>query len=280
MAELTSEERVMRVLCREEPDRVPHFEWTIDRKVREAICPGCKSMNEFNVRMGLDAVLTDVKYTSEQIGPQRRLSEWGYVAAETAEEHGIEVESPIKTDADFERYKPPDPLRPERYEHIERLVREFSGKKAVIVHLNDVFSIPRYLMGMENLLLSLVMQPDLVKALVDLSVDINLKAAKELAARGVKIVYTGDDYAYTQGPMMSPGYFRDIFYPGLKRVMGGVQGIGSESHQAHRRVHMAHSRYDDRYGFRLPGSDRSHSRNGHCRGQSQIRGSCCNQGQC
>ena len=41
MQELTSYERVMRALRREEPDRIPHFEWIIDRKVREAICPGC-----------------------------------------------------------------------------------------------------------------------------------------------------------------------------------------------------------------------------------------------
>ncbi|MBE0528174.1 MAG: hypothetical protein IH629_03090, partial [Thermoleophilia bacterium] len=45
------------VLRREQPDRVPHFEWIIDRKVREAICPGC-TMEEFTVRMGLDAILT------------------------------------------------------------------------------------------------------------------------------------------------------------------------------------------------------------------------------
>ena len=38
MAELTSEERVLRVLRRQEPDRVPHFEWAVDRKVRAALC--------------------------------------------------------------------------------------------------------------------------------------------------------------------------------------------------------------------------------------------------
>ena len=41
MAELTSAERVLRVLRNEEPDRIPHFEWIIDRHVREAIIPGC-----------------------------------------------------------------------------------------------------------------------------------------------------------------------------------------------------------------------------------------------
>ena len=35
MAEMTSEERVLCVLQRQQPDRVPHFEWLVDRRVRE-----------------------------------------------------------------------------------------------------------------------------------------------------------------------------------------------------------------------------------------------------
>jgi hypothetical protein len=93
MAELTSVERIMRVLRREEPDRVPHFEWLVDRKVREALCPGCKTYNEFAVRLGHDAVLADPNFKKEQLGPKRWRSEWGHVMEYAAEEHGIEVES-------------------------------------------------------------------------------------------------------------------------------------------------------------------------------------------
>jgi uroporphyrinogen decarboxylase len=225
-AELTSAERIMRVLRREEPDRVPHFEWLVDRKVREVLCPGCKTYNEFAVRMGHDAVLADPNFKKEKIGPGLKRSEWGYVTQETPEEHGIEVESPIKTMEDFERYTPPDPHAPGRYLSIEETMREFGGNKAVIVHLNDVFSLPRYLIGMEDLLMSIITAPDLVRAVVEMSVDINLEMAKEVADRGVKIVYTGDDYAGNRGPFMSPQHFRDLFYPGLRRVMGGFKELG------------------------------------------------------
>ena len=70
MTEMTSAERLMRVLRREEPDRVPHFEWIIDHRVREAICPGC-SMEEFTVRMGLDAILTSPDFEKTPVGPNR-----------------------------------------------------------------------------------------------------------------------------------------------------------------------------------------------------------------
>ena len=81
-------------------------------------------------------------------------------------------------------------------------------------------------MGMENLLMAIAAEPELVQALVDMSVDINLVMAKELVARGVKIVYTGDDYASSKGPLMSPRHFRKLFYPGLCRVMGGFKELG------------------------------------------------------
>ena len=118
----------------------------------------------------------------------------------TQEEHGIEVESPIKTMADFERYMPPDPYAPGRFApDREGGLETYGDQFAVIVHLNDVFSLPRYLMGMENLLMAIAAEPELVTALVDMSVDINLKLAKEVRARGVEIVYTGDDYASNNG---------------------------------------------------------------------------------
>ncbi len=225
MAELTSEERVLRALRRQEPDRVPHFEWLVDRQVRAALCPEAKSCNDFAVRMGHDAVLADPDFRKTPAGPGRWLSEWGYITQDTPEEHGIEVEAPIKTRADFERYVPPDPHAPGRYASIEQTLHDYPGK-AVIVHLNDVFSLPRYWLGMENLLMAIAADPELVLALVDLSVELNLEMAREVAARGVKIVYTGDDYASNTGPLMSPRHFRKLFFPGLCRVMGGFKELG------------------------------------------------------
>jgi len=224
MAEMTSEERILRVLQRQEPDRVPHFEWLVDRRVRAALCPECKTAHEFAERTG-DAIIVDPIYQKERVGTNRWRSEWGFVTQDTDEEHGIEVESPIKTMADFERYEAPDPLAPGRFAGIEAALQKYSGYKAVIVHLNDVFSLPRYLMGMQELLMAIVLEPDLVKALVDMSVTINLQLAKEVAAREVKIVYTGDDIAYSKGPLMSPKHFRELFYPGFLRVIQGFKEL-------------------------------------------------------
>lgn len=226
MVEMTSAERVMCVLRRQQPDRVPHFEWLIDKQVREALCPGCKDHNDFAVRMGHDAILVAPKFHSEPVGSNRFKSEWGYVVQTGSEEHGIEVQSPIQTLDDFKCYTPPDVHQSERYAAIEDAVYAFKGKKAIGVHLNDVFSLPRYLMGMENLLLAIAMDPELVRELVNFSVGINLEMAKEVAVRGVDFVWTGDDYACNYGPLMSPEAFRNLFYEPLCRVIGGFKEVG------------------------------------------------------
>ncbi len=225
MSDWTGAKRVMRVLQRQEPDRIPHFEWIIDRKVREAICPG-GSMEEFTVRMGLDAILTAPDFKKEQIGPNRFRNEWGVVLETTTEEHGFPVEGPIRTLEDFRKYTPPDPHAPGRYESLQKLVRRYKGKLAIGVHLNDVFSIPRYLAGFENLLMALVEEPELVRGLVKLSVEMNLAMARQCARYGADFVFTGDDYASTERPFMSPKAFREFFYPGLKQVVAGFHEVG------------------------------------------------------
>ena len=226
MAQLTSLERMLRVLRREEPDRVPHFEWLVDRRVREALCPDCGDYVQFALRMGHDALVVDPSFRKERVGEGLWRSEWGYVTQDTPEEHGIEVKSPIKSLTDFERLRPPDPCEPWRFRIIEDALASYGRERAVVVHLNDVFSLPRYLMGMEHLLVSIAADPELVSALVNLSVDYNLAMARELVVRGVKIVYTGDDYAYNTGPLMSPRHFRKLFAPALKRVIGGFKELG------------------------------------------------------
>ncbi len=225
MSEMTSAERVMCVLRNEEPDRIPHFEWIFDHRVREAICPGC-SMEEFTVRMGLDAILTGPNFKKERISEKRHRNEWGVVVEDTGEEHSFPVEGPIATLDDFRNYEPPDPHAPGRYDNVDRLVKEYKGKLAVGVHLNDVFSIPRYLCGFEGILMALIEEPELVRGLVELSVETNIEMAKEVARRGGDFVFTGDDYSAAERPFMSPASFREFFAEPLGRVVAGFHDAG------------------------------------------------------
>ncbi len=220
MAEMTSTQRVMSVLRREQPDRIPHFEWIIDQKVRNAILPGC-SMEEFTVRMGLDAMLCAPDFKTEQVAPNRFRNEWGVVVEKGEEQHSTVVEPVIKTLDDFQNYGPPDPHAPHRFDSLKKLVARYKGEYAIGVHLNDVMSIPRNLMGFQELMMAFCLDPELVRNLVNMSVDLNIELAKEVARHGADFVFTGDDYSSGQAPFMSPDVFKDLMYPGLKKVVKG-----------------------------------------------------------
>jgi uroporphyrinogen decarboxylase len=225
MAEMTSAERVMTVLRRGEPDRIPHFEWIIDKKVRHALCPGA-STEEFTVRMGLDALLTAPDFKTVQVAPSRFKNEWGVVVERGEEQHSTVVQAVIQTLEDFERYQAPDAFAPHRFDSLKKLVARYKGRYAIGVHLNDVLSIPRNLMGFQELMMAFCIEPDLVAKLVEMSVSLNIQLAGEAARYGADFVFTGDDYASGQAPFMSPDTFRELLYPGLKRVVKGFHGHG------------------------------------------------------
>ena len=225
MAEMNSAERVMTALRGEVPDRIPHFEWIIDKKVRQVLCPG-SDIEEFTVRMGLDAMLTAPDFKTEQIGPSTFKNEWGLVVEKGEEQHSVVTEPAIRSMEDFNNYEPPDPNAPHRWESLDRLVSRYKGEYAIGVHLNDVLSIPRNLMGFEELMMAFGLEPELVGKLAEMSVDLNIEFAKGAALHGADFVFTGDDYSSAQGPFMSPDTFRQLLFPGLKRVMRGFRDAG------------------------------------------------------
>jgi len=225
MAEMTSRDRVMCVLRNEQPDRIPHFEWIVDHNVREAILPGC-SMEEFTLRMGLDAILTAPDIARKKISKNRFRNEFGVLLERNEEEYLFPIEGPIKTLDDLNNYQLPDPHAPGRFDSLKKLVARYKGTIAIGVHLNDVFSIPRALLGYEGFLMALVAEPQLAKAVIDLSVDLNIEYAKECARHGADFVMTGDDYASTERPLMSPATFRELMFPGAKRVFAAFKEAG------------------------------------------------------
>jgi len=221
---MNSEQRVINTLQRKEVDRIPTFEWSFDKKFIESIYPG-HSEDDFIDKFSIDAVIVELYYKKEEIKPDVFKHEWGNIIKFSKEFHAIS-EGCIKTEDDFKKFNPPQALAPGRFDPFERAKLIHGGKRALIIHLNDVFSIPRNLLGYENLFINIATNPNFVKELVDMSAEFNLALAKEAARRGAKIVFTGDDYAYDKGLLISPKSFDEIFYPGFLKVIKGFKELG------------------------------------------------------
>ena len=225
MSELGSEERIIRTLELRETDRVPTFEWYIDKRVIESLLPG-SNYEKFCYDMDIDAICIECDYENKYLDGGLIEDEWQMIKKDTGEAHTFPLDGPVRTMKDAEQYIPPDPHKPGRYTSIEKAIKEHKGKKALILHLNDVFSIPSRLMPFETFLIKLMEEPEIVKILIEKTIDINLEMAKEAAKRGVEIIYTGDDFAYNSGLIIPPAKFSEIFFPELKRVIKGYKELG------------------------------------------------------
>jgi uroporphyrinogen decarboxylase len=222
---LNSKERLINAILRKEVDRIPTFEWSIDKNVINGILPDA-SEEDFIYKMNIDAFVVEVDYKKYEIAPGIFKNEWGVIERTTSETHTISAEGCIKNFNDLRKINPPDVKASYRFNTLEKMIKKHSGEKAIILRLNDVLSIPRNLLGYENLFINIATNPDFVKNLVDISAEYNIALAKEAVKKGAEIVFTGDDYAYDKGLLISPEAFNEIFYPGFKKVIKSFKDSG------------------------------------------------------
>ena len=224
---MTSRERIIATLQRQEPDRLPNFEWKISQPLIDAFSPG-GSEYDFIEAAGLDAVCCSPSYQKlEEIDEDTFINEFHITRHLTgADRYPVAVGHPI-TDLDsFRRYEPPPVDSPIRFKKIESVIQRFGKEKAVVVNLHDIFSFPRDLMGLDKFLMAFITEPELVRKIVGFSVDYNLELAKLVKLRGVEIIGIGDDLADSKGPFVSPAMFREVLFPEFKRVVQGFKKLG------------------------------------------------------
>lgn len=224
MTDMTSLARVQAVFRREEPDRVPIFEFMIDPAVVQGILPGATYPDLVDA-LDIDCVVTPTPsrmYRLERIGEQKGKplfrTEWGELRVDTGEMVTMPVAHPLQAYADWEAYELPDPDAPGRLDALKKLVARFKGRRAVGCHLHDSFTYPSYLFGMTELFMKLILEPGWVKEVIAACVAHNCRMVELVAEVGADFVMFGDDVGGKSGPLMSPAHYEDFFLPGLAEV--------------------------------------------------------------
>jgi hypothetical protein len=98
-----------------------------------------------------------------------------------------------------------------------------------IVISPGAFETLHYLMGMENCMISLALEPEEMQALIDYYVDWEIAYAKLLIERWKPdALFHHDDWGSAQSTLMSVDMFRQLFLPAYKRLYGFYKDNGIE----------------------------------------------------
>ncbi len=219
-------ERVLCALKLGQPDRIPTFEWLIDRHVRKAIYPDSSNEFDFIELAGLDGVVVYEYARKDIINQTTYRDEWGITFKIETEEYPVAVDFPIKDLSQIDSVKIPDPCAEYRFTTLRKAVDRFKGDRAILFRLRDSYSLPRYLRGMENLMMDLILNPDAVQKLVSISVDYYGRMAHVAAEIGADVLWTSDDYCDNRGPVMGPDLWRKFFLPGLRQLVSEAKSTG------------------------------------------------------
>jgi len=225
---MSGQERVLAVIKRQEPDRVPTFEIVIDDSVVKSMVGEDASYEDFLELFDLDAVMCNPICRREPAGNGALKDEWGVTRRICADGYAMawDEHAPIKEWADLEVWQPPDPYAAFRYDTIKQQIKRFKGKKSIVLRVRDVTSNPRDLMGYVEMLMNCAECPDLVSALVEKCVDHSIAVIQVAAELGAEIVSTGDDIADSKSTLFSPQMYESLFVPHLGRLIQAIHGCG------------------------------------------------------
>jgi uroporphyrinogen-III decarboxylase len=221
--EMTSRERIMAALKRQEPDRVPFCELGIDRALAERL------MGWPETKTAAGGSLTKNPYTVEE---SKALAAflgidciWYLLRAPTfahqgvgQEGRGFMGEGMIKSEADLEKIKLPDPTKDEFYREAEYFAKN-KGDYGLVFATRIGFFQTVLSMGTENFLVSLYTNRPLVEKILDIYFDWMTVVVERMGQIGYDIFWTTDDYAYKTGMFFSPAVFREIIAPRYRRVL-------------------------------------------------------------
>jgi len=219
-------ERILRALAREVPDAVPTFEWFIDAAVGRALT-GSDAPLDIVERLDLDGVNIRPDYRKEFLDDKTLVDEWQIRRQLTGDCLPALLSSPIADVTQHRGYAFPEPAAAGRFATLENALARFGDRRAVILNLRDGFSDMRDLLGYEESLMALLLEPQAFEELLERVVQYNLALAAVARQRyGVEVVATTDDVANATGLLMRPDTYFERIAPHFRRVVQGYKELG------------------------------------------------------
>ncbi len=187
--------------------------------------------------LGMDLLLTSVGWAnSYYMSDSDYLDEWGIGwkvhPYETPFGRGFYTEihsHPLADDAAFSHYQAPDPTRPELYTESEQMVSDYKSEYWIVgVVVTTIFETAWALRGLEQIMVDMVVDPDLTNELLDIPYRYHLAAAKKLVELGVDMVWLGDDFGTQNQMLIAPAMWRKYFKNRMANLISELKAINPQ----------------------------------------------------
>jgi uroporphyrinogen-III decarboxylase len=204
---MNSKERVRRAIEFTGPDRVPLLYFNKDKDLSDIVL----------LPFGRAATFHD---------PNPDVTEWGYAWEKIDGTMGQPKEHPIKSWEDFDRFVPPDPDAPGRFDHLPTLIGREKDRYLIGDLVITGFTVATFLRGFENTMEDMLLEPENFERLLDMVFEYESRIADQFVAHGVDAIYFGDDFGSQQSLMMSPELWRKYIKPRYQRQFERVHAAG------------------------------------------------------
>jgi uroporphyrinogen decarboxylase len=232
-------ERYVTALTGGTPDRVPVGDYLFSLKLQQRLLntrtPLYDAPTQFKLaeQLGLDCMWVPVNGfcgTEDEPHPEgaRYQDEWGVTYIKNGWPIMAQVDTPIKTRADWQRYRMPRPDAPHRLRMLGEAMKANPNEIALQAGLLGPFTMLYwYWMDLETLSLTIYDDPELVHEMCAAYV----KWVLEVAARAVSLgridaFSISDDWGGTQSLLMSPEHLRHFFLEPFRAIVQGLKRLG------------------------------------------------------
>ncbi len=244
-------DRLLAALAPEEPDRPPFLasftpefalrlraDLGLPTNIRHD--PHCGRWNGYEVELatGQDALCgcvgwVDNYYLADEPYTDDWGIEWGIKEYETPFGRGAYTEMkrhPLATatpeNGELERYRAPDPHRPELYDNLRRLKAEYGDEHYIIARLNcTIFETAWALRGFQRTLLDLRLDPEFTHALLDIPYRYHRAVGQQMAEIGVDMIWLGDDFGSQKNMLIAPETWREFFKERMAELIAHVRAV-------------------------------------------------------
>ncbi len=235
---MTRQERFLTALRGQQPDRVPLFDFLFQQPMYEALIG--RRPESYN---GRDAVACALAlnhdgvwipfggfsgYRPKFLRANVYQDEWGTTFQKDPASWPIDapIDYPIKTRAELQGYRPPDPTLPGRDAEIVAACAAERDGLAILGGVGGPLTTAWMLMGYENICVALYEDPDLLTEVFKLSNEFFKEAARRSVAAGCVGIWISEDLGDNQRGFFKLEHYRKYVLPPFVELVDYVAGLG------------------------------------------------------